>query len=82
MSDKLCKDCKYFQRTFMGTFLSPIRNEFAKCAHAKASYEYDDGVRYITGFGRLASKLRYCSTMRADFGDCKPQALLWESKRA
>jgi hypothetical protein len=85
----LCKDCKYFRRTWDGAILSPFANKYAKCAHPKSIARMNarrDPTTLVAGHGRRkpAKIGSYCTTEResawGDDRDCGPSGQWWEAR--
>ncbi len=80
---KRCIDCKHFSNGgLMAFIISPLRRIYAKCLHPKARHEIDRAHHLITG-GEPQSRFIqfFCTTMRESFGDCGPEAKLFEAKQ-
>jgi len=76
MTLKLCKDCKWCKPEWI-FFFSRDKWEYAKCL--RISPEPND-VCQVDGFSKK-SRLPYCTIERKSYGECGPDAKLFESKR-
>ena len=72
----LCKDCKYFRHSFDAWLMSPLRKQFARCAHPAAVMEHRNAEHLIAGGRQHAPEPGYCSTQRSlDYAStCGPLA--------
>lgn len=62
-----CKGCKHYQPH---GFLIFWRHRYARCGHRMSWMDQD----------RKYEDRSYCSTMRSNYGSCKPEARLYEPK--